>query len=136
MNKWPSLSRASLSCAILDVLTLWALTLQNIQPYSNNSSATANELFECLWPICGVDTERVKISHAGSTKAVRWYYYHHFTDEVLFPVINMLNEFLKTSKASLNWNLPYISYCLVQIYFLVTSEINVITVCFNYTCVK
>ena len=27
---------------------------QNGQTHSNNSSVVANELFECVWPFCGV----------------------------------------------------------------------------------
>ena len=33
---------------------------QNGQTYSNNSLATAGELFECVWPFCGVGSKRVK----------------------------------------------------------------------------
>ena len=29
---------------------------QKDQKYSNNSVATADELFECVWPFCGVGT--------------------------------------------------------------------------------
>ena len=29
-------------------------TPQNDQTHTNNSSATADELFECVWPFCGV----------------------------------------------------------------------------------
>ena len=35
-------------------LNLWEPTLQNSQTHSNNSSATPDELFECVWPFCGV----------------------------------------------------------------------------------
>ena len=35
-------------------LTLWEPTPQNSQTHSNNSSATPDELFECVWPFCGV----------------------------------------------------------------------------------
>ena len=47
----------SILCHLLDlldqVLTLSAPTSQNGQTDSNNSSATADELFECVWPFCG-----------------------------------------------------------------------------------
>ena len=43
-------------------LTLYAPTPQNGQIHSNNSSATADELFECVWPFCGADAQRVKVS--------------------------------------------------------------------------
>ena len=33
---------------------LWVQTPENGQNHSNNSSATADELFECVWPSCGV----------------------------------------------------------------------------------
>ena len=33
-------------------LILKALTPQNGQTHSNNVSATADELFECVWPFC------------------------------------------------------------------------------------
>ena len=36
-------------------LTLSVPTTQNGQTHSNNSLATADELFECVWPFCGVD---------------------------------------------------------------------------------
>ena len=32
-------------------------TPQNGQTHSNNLSATANELFECIWPFCGIGAE-------------------------------------------------------------------------------
>ena len=35
-------------------LTLKAPTPQNGQTHSNNSSATADELFQCVWLFCGV----------------------------------------------------------------------------------
>ena len=35
-------------------LTLQAPTPQNRQTQLNNSSATADKLFECVWPFCGV----------------------------------------------------------------------------------
>ena len=35
-------------------LTLKSSTPQNGQTHSNHSSATADELFECAWPFCGV----------------------------------------------------------------------------------
>ena len=35
-------------------LTLEAPTLQNGQTHSKNLSAVADELFECVWPFCGI----------------------------------------------------------------------------------
>ena len=35
-------------------------TLQNGQTHSNNSSAVADRLFECVWPFCGIGALRVK----------------------------------------------------------------------------
>ena len=35
-------------------LTLKAPTPQNDQTHSNNLLATADELFKCVWPLCGV----------------------------------------------------------------------------------
>ena len=35
-------------------INLWALTPQNGQTHSNNSLAFSDELFECVWPFCGV----------------------------------------------------------------------------------
>ena len=32
----------------------------NGQTHSNNLSAVAKELIECVWPFCGVGAERVK----------------------------------------------------------------------------
>ena len=37
-----------------NVLTLYTSTPQNDQTHSNNSSATVEELFECIWPFLGV----------------------------------------------------------------------------------
>ena len=37
------------------MLTLQGPTSQNDQTQSNNSSAVADKLFECVWPFCGVD---------------------------------------------------------------------------------
>ena len=42
-------------------LTLSAPTLQNGQTHSNNSSAVADELFECVWPFCEIGALRVNI---------------------------------------------------------------------------
>ena len=41
-------------------LTLYVPIPQNGQTHSNNLSALADELFECVWPFCGVDALRVK----------------------------------------------------------------------------
>ena len=38
----------------IDPITLLVPTPQNGQAHSNNSSTTAYELFECVWPFCGV----------------------------------------------------------------------------------
>ena len=42
------------------MLTLSATTPQNGQTHSNTSSATANEMFDCVWLFFGVGAERVK----------------------------------------------------------------------------
>ena len=34
-------------------------TSQNGQALLNNSSAVGDELFECVWPFCGVDASKV-----------------------------------------------------------------------------
>ena len=40
---------------ILDFYTAWKQkTSQNGQTHSNNSSASADELFECVWPFCEI----------------------------------------------------------------------------------
>ena len=39
---------------IRGVLTLSAPNLQNGQTHPNNSPAVADELFECVWPFCGI----------------------------------------------------------------------------------
>ena len=41
---------------LLDGLTLYVPTPQNGQTHSNNLSAFADALFECVWPFCGVGT--------------------------------------------------------------------------------
>ena len=38
----------------VQIQTLSAQTPENGQTHSNNSSAFANELFECVWLFCGV----------------------------------------------------------------------------------
>ena len=35
-------------------------TPQNGQTHSNNLSAIADELFECIWTFCGIGGQRVK----------------------------------------------------------------------------
>ena len=35
-------------------LTLYAPIPQNGQTHSNDKSAFADELFECVWPFCGI----------------------------------------------------------------------------------
>ena len=40
--------------SFLLILTLKGPTPQKGQTHSNDSSAAANELFECVWPFCGV----------------------------------------------------------------------------------
>ena len=41
-------------------LTLKAPIPQNGHTHSNNLSASADELFECVWPFCAVGAQRVK----------------------------------------------------------------------------
>ena len=41
-------------------------TPQNGQTHSNNSSALADKLFECVWPFCGVGTLRVNCNIRGN----------------------------------------------------------------------
>ena len=57
-----------------------APTPLNGQTYSNNSSRTADELFECVWPFYGIGTKRVEciceINHVGtfsSNEVVLWF---------------------------------------------------------------
>ena len=38
-----------------NLLTLLATTSRNGQTRSNHSSATADKLFECVWPFCGIN---------------------------------------------------------------------------------
>ena len=40
-------------------LIIQVRTSQNGQTHSNNLSATTDELFECIWPFCGVGALRV-----------------------------------------------------------------------------
>ena len=40
----------------LSKLTLLVPIRQNGQTHSNNSLATADELFECVWPFCKLGT--------------------------------------------------------------------------------
>ena len=42
------------------VLALEAPTPQKGQTHSNDSSTVVDELFECVWPFCGVGAWRVK----------------------------------------------------------------------------
>ena len=39
---------------LLVILTLYVPIPQNDQKHSNNTSAKADELFESVWPFCGV----------------------------------------------------------------------------------
>ena len=41
-------------------LTLSEPTLRNGQTHANNSLAVADELFEFVWPFCGVGAEKLK----------------------------------------------------------------------------
>ena len=41
-------------------LTFSEPTLRNGQTHSNNSSAVTAELFEFVWPFCGVGAEKLK----------------------------------------------------------------------------
>ena len=41
-------------------LRLWVPTPQNGQTHSNNSSAAADELFECVWPFVGLVLKGLK----------------------------------------------------------------------------
>ena len=41
---------------VREILTLRAPIPQNGRTHSNNSSAVADKLFECVWPFCGVGT--------------------------------------------------------------------------------
>ena len=53
------------SMACFKRLTLKAPIPLNGQTHSNNSSATANELFECVWPFCKAGALRVnRLKHA------------------------------------------------------------------------
>ena len=45
---------------LVTLLTLQAPTPQNDQTHSYNLSAKAGELFECIWPFCGVGAQRVQ----------------------------------------------------------------------------
>ena len=52
--------KAMIQILMLIMLTLSAPTPQNGQTHSNNSSVTANEFFERVWPFCGVGAWRVR----------------------------------------------------------------------------
>ena len=41
-------------------LTVYKPSQQNGQTHSNNSLAFADELFDCVWPFCGVGSLSVK----------------------------------------------------------------------------
>ena len=45
---------SNISLKIIQSLTLQVSVPQNGQTHSNNLSEKANELFECVWPFCGV----------------------------------------------------------------------------------
>ena len=46
-------------------------TPQNGQTHRNNSSALANELFECVWLFCGVGAFRVKVHNPAIIRYAR-----------------------------------------------------------------
>ena len=81
------------------MLTLKAPTPQNGQTHSNNSSATADKLFEWVWPFCGVGAERVNgkinqnISQGSQTILRRCY------------VKSFLKIFAKFTRKHLYWSL-------------------------------
>ena len=56
-------------------LILYTSTPQNVQTYSKNSRAKADELFECVGSFCGVGTYRVKMKIAFriEKKYMRWF---------------------------------------------------------------
>ena len=49
-------------------LTLKAPTPQNGQIHSINSSAAADELFECVWPFCRVGASKVKCEYRSFSR--------------------------------------------------------------------
>ena len=46
---------------------------QNCQTDSNNLSAFADELFECVWPFCGVGAKGVKLENCSPLLLVSRY---------------------------------------------------------------
>ena len=59
--------RSLIFCAVI-IPELTTSHVSNISDYFNNSSATADELFQCVRPFCGVGAERVKNLRNFATK--------------------------------------------------------------------
>ena len=55
-------------------LTLSAPTPQIGHTHSNNLLAKTDELFECVWPYCGVGAKKVKGINSRFFHKVFWYF--------------------------------------------------------------
>ena len=77
-----------------DCLNLWEQTPQNGQTHSNNSSARADELFECVWPFYGVGAEWVKDTNSQTNlKYVRQFDIVYFIRKKQKSMTNALFSF-------------------------------------------
>ena len=56
---------------------------QNGQTHLNNSLAIADELFECVWPFCGIGTSRVNFEHIWNNIQLDPF---HVTSLFLYPL--------------------------------------------------
>ena len=108
-------------------------TLQNGQTHLNNSSATADELFKCVWPFCGVGTWRVNSFHTS--------------DLFLFPLMfwgNILSELwpeivkrwtIKTPERFRWTSLWRLKYVLKKLEFFTCRELPVSTCPKLFACI-
>ena len=69
-----------------EVLTLSAPNLQNDQTHSNNSSAKANDLFEDVWPFCGLELKVLR------NNLSLWLSYDLFLMAYLFSNFDLLES--------------------------------------------
>ena len=70
--------------------------VKNGQTRSNNSSAFANELFECVWPFCRIDTYRINLQLSTLLKKRLWH---------RFFFMNFVNFFKNIFLWNTSWKL-------------------------------
>ena len=77
-DPWKRKSRLRISLSIYVVLTLEVSASQNGQTHSNNSSAFAEGLFECVWPFCEVAASSVEAYNLCFKLQKKWKRFQKF----------------------------------------------------------